>query len=444
MIGYRMRSLRRVLVVMLLGVAASQVMAAGGPPAPTLADVKYGPFERNVLDFWRAEGEGPRPLLVFIHGGAWMVGDKSGVGPSVKNFLDKGVSIAAINYRYSTQATLPAPVLDAARAIQFLKSKADQWNLRKDRFVLTGGSAGATTSMWILLHDDLADPDAKDPVLRESTRVAAAGVVYPQTSIDPPVITKWIGPLVLDHRMIPTAVGEPNKAALLKNYEKHRDVLQEYSAYNHVDREDPPLLMVHSGKLSPPENKGYAIHHALFCTKMKEKSDEVGHECYLLNKYGAKRGKYKQLDDFLLDKLLDGGLPALGPVVQDDQGNFTCAARQSKLHGKKITTQGKADNMNIGYWVNPDDYVTWELKVREPGEYRVVINYAAAKGNARIAAEAAGSVAEAARPSTGGFDQYRDLELGALTLPAGNVELRIRSADGKRPMINLRRVVLTK
>ncbi len=79
---------------------------------------------------------------------------------------------------------------------------ASEWNIDKDRIALTGGSAGACTSMWILLHDDLADPKATDPVLRESTRVTAAAAHAGQTSIDPKVIEPWLGPNVLKHRMI--------------------------------------------------------------------------------------------------------------------------------------------------------------------------------------------------------------------------------------------------
>ena len=42
---------------------------------PTKAEVSYGPHKMNVLDFWKAEGEGPRPLLIHIHGGGWVGGD---------------------------------------------------------------------------------------------------------------------------------------------------------------------------------------------------------------------------------------------------------------------------------------------------------------------------------------------------------------------------------
>ncbi|HVW35919.1 MAG TPA: alpha/beta hydrolase, partial [Pirellulales bacterium] len=198
---------RLVFTIALLACARTLFAAEEAQPlAPTYADVSYGPHERNVLDFWKAEGEGPRPLLVYIHGGGWVGGDKKQKPEAIRPFLDKGISYAAINYRLTGEAPLPAPVHDAARAIQFLRTKAAEWNIKTDRIALTGGSAGACTSMWLLLHDDLADPKAKDPVLRESTRVCAAAVVAGQTSIDPKVIEGWLGPNVLKHRMINMAV----------------------------------------------------------------------------------------------------------------------------------------------------------------------------------------------------------------------------------------------
>jgi acetyl esterase/lipase len=48
-------------------------------PAPTVANLKYGPHERNVLDFWQAKSDKPTPVLFFIHGGGWMGGDKAGI-----------------------------------------------------------------------------------------------------------------------------------------------------------------------------------------------------------------------------------------------------------------------------------------------------------------------------------------------------------------------------
>ncbi len=275
------------------------------PRGPTHANLSYGPHAMNVLDFWKADGDGPRSLLVYIHGGGWTRGDKKQPVTRIQPYLDKGISYAAINYRLTGKSPLPAPVHDAARAIQFIRSKADEWNVDKRRIALTGGSAGACTSMWILLHDDLADPKSDDPVLRQSTRVTAAAVSVGQTSIDPKVIEGWLGPNVLKHRMINMAVGEKTIEGALKNYKKHETLYKEFSPYNHLDKQDPPLFMTYGNNMKlPSENAGHGIHHPVYGVKMKEKADRLGQECHLLIPGVSKSKKYVDANGFLMSKLL--------------------------------------------------------------------------------------------------------------------------------------------
>ena len=300
-----MKSFRLATIAIVL-LASTSVLSAAEATAPTYADVSYGPHARNVLDFWKAEGEGPRPLLVYIHGGGWVGGDKKQNPAQFRPFLEKGISYAAINYRLTGEAPLPAPVHDAARAIQFLRFKAGEWNINPKRIALTGGSAGACTSMWLLVHDDLADPDANDPVLRESTRVCAAAVNAGQTSIDPKVIEGWLGPNVLKHRMINMAVGEPTIEGALANYDKYRDLYVEFSPYNHVDGSDPPLFMTYGGNMKlPSEDAGHGIHHPVYGVKMKEKADAAGMECHLVIPGVSKSEKYENAQVFLMAKLLE-------------------------------------------------------------------------------------------------------------------------------------------
>ena len=274
-------------------------------PVPTYADVAYGPYPRNVLDFYKAEGNGPRPLLVYIHGGGWNWGDKKQDPAKYQPFLDKGISYAAINYRFAPGNSLPAPVHDAARAIQFIRTKANEWNIDTKHIALTGVSAGACTSMWLLLHDDLADPKSADPVLRESTRVCAAAVSNGPVSIDPKVIEGWVGPNVLQHTFISHAVGELKIEDALKNYDKHHELYVEFSPYNHVDGQDPPLLLSYELDMAlPSRDAGHGIHHPFFGVKMKEKSDKCGHECHLLIPDVSKSGPYANANEFLMAKLL--------------------------------------------------------------------------------------------------------------------------------------------
>src|SRR3954470_20289779 len=88
---------------------------------PTVANLAYGKHERQVLDFWRSKAEKPTPLVLYIHGGGWQAGDKNSLGgAAIQHYLDAGISVAAINYRYVKQAAaqkieppVKAPLEDA-------------------------------------------------------------------------------------------------------------------------------------------------------------------------------------------------------------------------------------------------------------------------------------------------------------------------------------------
>ncbi len=283
------------------------VHGQGQPSAsPTHRDVSYGDHSRNVLNFWQAPGDGPRPLLVFIHGGGWTQGNMPGSARQFIPFLERGISVAAINYRLSSDEPLPAPVHDAARAIQYLRSQARALNIDTNRIAVTGGSAGGCTAMWLLFREDMADPSSPDPVLRESTRVIAAAVSNAQASIDPKVVAEWVGPQILRHRMIWTAVGEPDMASALENYEEHRETYAEFSPYNHVSPGDPPLLMTYShGMALPAVNANHAIHHPVFGVKMRQKALGYGNEMHLLVDDGPRYSDYDTPTDFLIGKLLE-------------------------------------------------------------------------------------------------------------------------------------------
>lgn len=285
----------------------SDVSAQRRPSAkPTHTDISYGDHQRNTLNFWQAPGNGPRPLLVFIHGGGWTQGNKPGSARQFIPFLEQGISVAAINYRLSSDAPLPAPVHDAARAIQFLRANAREFNIDTNRIAVTGGSAGGCTAMWLLYKDDMADRSAADPVLRESTRVWAAAVSNAQSSIDPKVVVDWVGPEILRHRMLWTAVGEESMASALDNYDEHRDLYHEFSPYNHLSPGDPPLMMTYThAPTLPAINANHAIHHPAFGVQMRRKANSVGSEVHLIIEDGPRYSDYDTVTDFLIGKLLE-------------------------------------------------------------------------------------------------------------------------------------------
>lgn len=265
--------------------------AAGGKksgdkgPAPTAADVAYGPHERNVLDFWKAEGEGPRPLVIFIHGGGFTGGDKSKWRDSgdLKRLLGNGVSCAAINYRFRKDAPIQDILKDAARAVQFLRTKAGEWNLDKTRFAGYGGSAGAGTSLWLATRDDLADPAAEDPVLRESSRLQAAVLQATQATYD---LTRWesfLGPAN------PAWWTSPNEAAEFYHFTEQADlakpesrsVLRECDMLAWISKDDAPVFVSNVGPDGPSQSRGHYLHHPEHARQIEKACEAAGSKCIL-------------------------------------------------------------------------------------------------------------------------------------------------------------------
>lgn len=118
----------------------------GSPPAAVYSNVAYASTSSSqVLDIWMPEGAtGPVPLVIFVHGGAFVAGDKSmeiEVG-NVAAVLAAGYAAASLNYRLSVEARFPAAVQDVKAAVRFLRANASRYGLDPDRFAAWGESAG--------------------------------------------------------------------------------------------------------------------------------------------------------------------------------------------------------------------------------------------------------------------------------------------------------------
>ncbi|RUL89546.1 alpha/beta hydrolase [Tautonia sociabilis] len=267
------------LIALSVSLAAGQQRSGDRPP-PDRANVPYGPHERNVLDFWRADTDGLTPLVVYIHGGGFRGGDKAGVPPELlRGCLEAGISVASINYRLSQHAPFPAPMLDGARAIRFLRSKAEDWGIDPDRIAASGGSAGAGISLWVGFHDDLADPNAEDPVDRLSSRLSCMAVVGAQTTYDPRVIATIVGGRAAEHPALPLFFGLAEDQF---DSESAAELFEQASPDTSVSPDDPPVLLVYNepkGPLPPDSPPGRGIHHPNFGEYLKAKMDDLGIEC---------------------------------------------------------------------------------------------------------------------------------------------------------------------
>ena len=271
------RNVSLVLLVTPLSLFAQQSVER---PAPTHRDVRYGEHERNVLDLYLAPSENPAPLVIYIHGGGFQAGDKKGVSAKMVRLLNQaGLSVASLNYPLTDTEHFPRQMHDPARAVQFLRHHADEWNLDPRRFGATGGSAGAGISLWIGFHDDMADPSSDDPIARQSTRLSAMAVSGAQISYDPHWIKKYVGGRAHEHPALPKLWDVPLDQ--IDNAEAKK-VFHDVSPINYLTRDDPPVWVVYRepfGDLPADAKPGQGIHHPRFGKELKKRMGALGIEC---------------------------------------------------------------------------------------------------------------------------------------------------------------------
>lgn len=288
-------------VVVLLALATplfAEEPKAAAPKAKETAELraavkdhKYGAHARNVLDLYRPESERPTPVLIYFHGGGFVAGDKRDAAglPIVRECWKAGIAVVSANYRFvgkrpgeSEATTYPAPMLDGARVVQYVRAKADEWKLDPKRVAVTGISAGACMAMWIALHDERADPKSDDPVLRQSTRVSGAVAYAGPTTLVPAEILKHVGGNPSIHPSLLPFFGVA-KLEELDEPAKNR-LAADASAITHVSKGDPPLYLFYLGKYSDAPlpattNINISIHHAMFGKLLHDKCAEQGVTC---------------------------------------------------------------------------------------------------------------------------------------------------------------------
>lgn len=275
----------------------------------TFINERYGDHPLNTFDIWLAESGIPTPLVIYIHGGGFLNGDKSKYYQSedLVRFLDARVSVATINYRYMTDAPygIKASFNDSKRCLQYIRYHADKYNINKNLIACSGGSAGAGISLWLNFHDDMADLLNQDPVLRESTRLTCAGAFATQSTYD---IFQWeqiIGLPMADtpeqRKAIATAFGFTDATDI--DLYGQEEIRKELDFLSNIDKNDPPVYILNNHKNGIPANEDELNHHPLHAKAIKKKAEEVGLEAVVYAPaIGIADPSGKDLVEFFLEK----------------------------------------------------------------------------------------------------------------------------------------------
>ena len=210
-------------------------------------DIPYAiKSDAQTLDIYLPdEGDGPFPVILSIHGGAFKMGDKRDgqVTPMLKG-LNRGYAVVSINYRLSGEAIWPAQINDCKAAVRWIRANSKKYKLNSDKIVAWGGSAGGHLSAILgtsgevkSLEDlTLGNPD-------QSSRVQA--------------VVDWFGPtdfLRMDEQLKESGVENPLHHSVLdspeskllgKNLEDAPELVKESNPETYVSPDDPPFFIQH-------------------------------------------------------------------------------------------------------------------------------------------------------------------------------------------------------
>jgi hypothetical protein len=221
-----------------------------------------------------------------------------------------------INYRFRKHAPVQDILRDAARAIQFVRFNAAQYNLDPKRIASYGGSAGAGTSLWLAVHHDLADPTSEDPVLRQSSRIVAAGCINGQATYDLVEWQKVIG------KFKPEWYSSPDEDVKFYHFKTRDDfdtpagqkILADCSMLRQITRDDAPIFMTCSLPDTPPQSRNALLHHPKHMQVIKQRCDELGVEAHAVSSRQQDRGRGEAQQDLLVFLLRHlGAIPAGSP-----------------------------------------------------------------------------------------------------------------------------------
>jgi len=223
----------RLLFLLTIALVTSPLRAAE-PPADVefTRDVVYGKGGDVDLKLNIArpkDAKGPLPLVLFIHGGGWVAGDRSGHDPQTWDFAKRGYVAATIGYRLTDVAKWPAQVNDVKCAVRFLRANASRYGIDPDHIGAVGFSAGAHLAMMLAVTDKSDGLEGDDGSPEQSSAIQAA--------------VSFFGPTDLARDDLPAA-GHPLVEKLVGHLpEKGNKACENASPLYYVSKGDAPMLL---------------------------------------------------------------------------------------------------------------------------------------------------------------------------------------------------------
>ena len=247
---------------------------AGDADQPKLREMEYARVGEHALklDLYVPAAKPRAPLIVWVHGGAWRSGSKDNM--PLKRLVAEGYAVASVDYRLSTEAKFPAQIHDIKAAIRFLRGRSEELGFAAKEVVVAGDSAGGHLAALVGVSNGNAELEGEVGEDRaQNSRVQGIISFYGGSNLT--TILKQSTPHGLSVRVPALELllgGQP---------ENLPDLAKLASPVFHVDREDPPLLLLH-GDQDPqmPINQAielWGIYRKVSAPVQMEVVDGAGH-----------------------------------------------------------------------------------------------------------------------------------------------------------------------
>jgi acetyl esterase/lipase len=207
-----------------------------------------------LLDLYKPEGNAPAPLLIWVHGGAWEAGRKTPM--PLTALVDRGYAVASVDFRPASTAPFPGQIHDIKAAVRFLRAQANRYGYDASRIGMLGASSGGHLAALVAVT--AGNPELEGELgehRTESSSVQAVVSYFGASNLT--TILAQSTPFGLNVRVpalqrLLGAAPEDNEAAA-----------RLASPVFHVDRADPPLLMLHGDQdRQMPINQSHELEAA--------------------------------------------------------------------------------------------------------------------------------------------------------------------------------------
>ncbi len=251
----------RSLIAALLLCSLLVMMSSGCDPAPTTTvettaevrewiDVAYAnQSDAQKLDiFLPTTGDGPFPVIISIHGGGFLGGDKGGVS-QILSGLEHGYAIVRINYRFSSEAIFPAALFDAKAAVRFIKANADKYRLDASKVAVQGESAGGNLAAMLGTSGGVAD--LEDLTMGNADQTSTVQAVIDQfgpinfLTMDAENEASGINDLLPLPAVQHNPATSPSSKYFGAPVQEVPEIAERNNATNYITPDDPPFLIMH-------------------------------------------------------------------------------------------------------------------------------------------------------------------------------------------------------